>query len=150
MNHEDSLRDPLTHAVIGAFYDVYNTLAFGLPESLYARALEIELRRRGHEVAREVCFTVRYRGIEIGTLRLDMVVDGCVVVETKSTIELHRGAPRQVLGYLRASGIPVGLVLHFGPEPSVRRITLDGWRARVRDEASTSGDPGAIDEIPGS
>ncbi|AHG91842.1 GxxExxY protein [Gemmatirosa kalamazoonensis] len=149
MSHDESLRDPLTHGVIGAFYDVYNTLAYGLSESLYARALEIELRQRGHQIAREVCFTVRYKGIEIGTQRIDMVVDGCIVVETKSTIDLHRGAPRQVLGYLRASGIPVGLLLHFGPEPSVRRITLDGWRGRVRDEVSTHGDPAAIDEISG-
>lgn len=140
MTYDQPIDDPPTHSVIGAFYEVYNVLGYGLNEQLYARALEIELRARGHVVAREDCLTVRYKGHDIGTQRVDMLVDGRLIVETKSAIELHRGAPRQVLGYLRASGLPVGLLLHFGPEPTPRRITWEIGRRGTRPEAATDGD----------
>jgi GxxExxY protein len=140
MRHERPIDDPQTHSVIGAFYAVYKVLGYGLSEHLYARALEIELRARGHQVAREVCFTVHYKGHDIGTQRVDMLVDGRLIVDTKSTLELHKAAPRQVLGYLRASGLPVGLLLHFGPEPTARRITWDIGRRVGRDETSANGD----------
>src|SRR5574338_630685 len=107
----------LTHSVIGAFFEVYQHLGFGFLEHLYVRALELELRARGHRVARELCVPVSYKGRELGTQRLDLVVDDTVVVETKSTYELHRAAARQVRNYLRATHLEVGLLLHFGPEP---------------------------------
>jgi len=104
-----------TEAVIGAFYEVYNTLGFGFLEHIYIMALERELIARGHHVDREVGVRVMYKGEELGTQRLDMIVDGRVVVETKSTIDLNRSARRQVYNYLNATNLEVGLLLHFGP-----------------------------------
>ena len=119
----DGLHDEeLTGSVIGAFYEVYNVLGFGLLEQLYAAALEHELRARGHRVAREVAVRVAYKGTVIGRQRLDLVVDGRVVVETKSTYHLHPAAARQLFGYLGATGLEVGLLLHFGPEARFRRV----------------------------
>src|SRR6478672_7707747 len=89
-----------TEAVIGAFYEVYNTLGFGFLEHIYVMALERELIAHGHHVDREVSVRVMYKGEELGTQRLDMVVDGRVVVETKSTLDLNRSARRQVYNYL--------------------------------------------------
>jgi GxxExxY protein len=112
----------LTGSIIGAFYEVYNVLGFGLSEHLYSMALERELRARGHRVAREVWIEIWYKSELLGRQRLDLVVDDKVVVETKATLELHKGAPLQVLSYLRASRLEIGLVLHFGPEPGVKRL----------------------------
>lgn len=122
MPHSFLIEEALTRSVIGAFYRVYNTLGFGFLEHLYAKALERELITRRHKVAREVGVRIMYEGIELGLQRLDLVVDDTLVVETKSTAELHKHATRQVYNYLRATNLEVGLLLHFGPEPRFYRV----------------------------
>ena len=111
----------LTRSVIGAFFEVYNTLGYGYLEHVYVMALERELRARGHHVAREVGIMVRYKGEDLVQQRLDMVVDGRLVVEVKSSELLHPSAKRQLTNYLQGTRIQVGLLLHFGPEPKVHR-----------------------------
>jgi len=107
----------ITFSIIGAFYEVYNTLGFGFLEHVYTTALERELRARGHQVAREVRVRVYYKGEELTRQRLDMIVDDRIVVETKATLKLEKSAPRQLYNHLRATSLEVGLLLHFGPEP---------------------------------
>jgi GxxExxY protein len=113
--------EALTGSVIGAFFDVYNTLGHGFLEHVYVMALERELLARGHRVAREVGVRVMYKGAELATQRLDMLVEGRLVVEVKSTRELPKCAPRQLYNYLRATRLELGLLLHFGPEPRFHR-----------------------------
>jgi GxxExxY protein len=115
------LEEELTRSVIGAFFEVYNTLGSGFLEHVYVLALEYELLARGHRVAREVGVRVMYKGIELTTQRLDMLVDGKLVVEVKSTHDLHKTAPRQLYNYLRATDLELGLLFHFGPEPEFYR-----------------------------
>jgi GxxExxY protein len=110
-----------TAAIIGSFYEVYNTLGFGFLENIYLMALERELVARGHHVDREVAIRVMYKGDELSNQRLDMIVDGKVIVETKSTLDLHKSARRQLYNYLKATNLEVGLLLHFGPVASVYR-----------------------------
>ena len=129
MGRVQLLQEELTHSVIGAFYEVYNELGFGFLEHLYAVALERELLQRGHRVAREVNIEVMYKGEPLGTQRLDLVVDDVLVVEIKSTAQLHRAAPRQLLNYLRATRLEVGLLLHFGPEPKFYRVVSSNTRS---------------------
>lgn len=112
----------LTESVIGAFYEVYNILGFGFLEHIYMAALELELRARGHQVDREVWVTVTFKGVPIGKQRLDMVVDGKVIVEAKSTYDLRPGVLRQLQNYLCATHLQVGLFLHFGTEPKFYRM----------------------------
>ena len=83
------MRQRLTRSVIGGSYDVYNMIGFGFLEHIYVLGMECELRSRGHHVAREVLVQVSYKGQPVGKQRLDMVVDGKLVVETKSTYKLH-------------------------------------------------------------
>ena len=122
--------EQLTRSIIGAFYEVYNTLGYGYLEHVYVMALERELRARGHRVAREVGVMILYKGEELVQQRLDMVVDSRVVVEAKSTELVHPSAKRQLTNYLKGTGIEVGLLLHFGPEPKVHRAIFT--RARPR------------------
>ena len=114
--------EKLTGAIIGAFYSVYRALGFGFLEHVYIMALDRELRARGHHVAREVSVQIMYKGEELCRQRLDMVVDEKVVVETKSTYELHPAAQRQLYNYLRATKLDVGLLFHFGREPQLYRL----------------------------
>jgi GxxExxY protein len=112
----------LTQSVIGAFFDVYNTLGFGFLEHIYVMALERELLARKHRVAREVAVRVFYKDDLLGQQRLDMIVDNKLVVETKSTYDLHKHANRQLYNYLRSTNLEVGLLLHFGPTPQFHRV----------------------------
>jgi len=122
MSDRELIEEHLTESVIGAFYEVYNALGYRFLEQVYLAALERELRARGHAVGREVWVPVHYKGEEISKQRLDMIVDERLVVEVKSTQELHKSAPRQVYNYLRATRLQVGLLLHFGPEPAFYRL----------------------------
>ena len=114
--------EELTRLIIGAFYRVYNKLGYGFLEHVYAVALERELLRLGLRVAREYSVRVYYDGEELCQQRLDFVVNERVVIEIKSTTELHRAALRQVRSYLKASSLEVGLLLHFGPEAKFYRL----------------------------
>jgi GxxExxY protein len=73
---------------------------------------------------REVSIPIYYKGDLLTTHRIDMIVDGVVVVENKSTYALHPIARRQTLNYLRASNLEVALILHFGPEAKFHRLVL--------------------------
>jgi GxxExxY protein len=125
MNRRRLRSEELSRSIIGAFFKVYNSLGFGFLEHVYVMALERELRRRGHRVAREVAVQVRYEGEPICMQRIDMIVDDEIVVETKSTLDLHPAARRQLFNYLRATSLDVGLLLHFGPKPRVHREICD-------------------------
>ena len=122
MSENGLLERKTTAAIIGAFYEVYGKLGYGFLEHVYSLALERELVERGHTVSREVIVTVSYKGKPLTTQRLDMVVDGKVVVENKSTSVLPPFTRRQIHNYLKASTLEVGLILHFGPTAKFYRI----------------------------
>jgi len=130
--------EELTHSVIGAFFEVYNTLGFGFLETIYVMALERELMARGHHVAREFAVRINYKGHELGYQRLDLVVDDRLIVETKSTDKLHPQALRQLYNYLKATNLQVGLLLHFGPSGAkfYRQIHTSGWKQSVASAQS--------------
>ena len=134
------LEQELTESIIGAFYDAYNELRFGYLENVYRAAMEELLRSHGHVVMREVAVPVYFRGKEIARQRLDMVVDGRVVVEIKSTDILHPSAHRQLLSYLKSTELEVGLLLHFGPEARFYRAVTTK-KIRAQNDPSDPPDP---------
>jgi GxxExxY protein len=127
----------LTGSVIGAFYEVYNTLGFGFLEHLYVMALERELLARGHRVARELGVRVEYKGEVLGFQRLDLVVDETLVVEIKSTYDLNKAAKRQLYNYLRATSFEIGLLLHFGPTAKFHRLVAQNAKQLSAESASS-------------
>jgi GxxExxY protein len=116
------LHGDITGEIISAFYTVYNELGHGFLESVYVRALAIELFQRRMNVAREVPVTVFYKGVTVGTYRADLVVADTVIVEVKAAEHTSEADRPQLLNYLRASGKEVGLLLHFGPKAALRRV----------------------------
>ena len=129
--------ETLTESAIGAFYEVYNRLGFGFLEHVYVNALEYELLQRGHQVARELEVRVMYKGIEIASQRLDLVIDDKLVIETKSGYELHDASSRQLHNYLRATNLEVGLLFHFGPKPRFERLISQNRHHRGKSHNHT-------------
>jgi GxxExxY protein len=111
----------LSYEIVRAFYDVYNELGYGLLESIYARAMQILLEERGLRVEREVSVMVPFHGHSIGPQRIDMMVEGRVVVELKASDHLAPAAYQQLRSYVKASRLRLGILLHFGPKPAFRR-----------------------------
>lgn len=116
------LHAELSRSVLGAFHEVYDHVGYGMLEHLCSTALEDELRARGHIIGRGVTVGVHYEGRQIGTQRLDMVVDDTLVIEVKAVEVLHPSAFRQLLNYLRVTRYEVGLLLNFGPKPTFKRV----------------------------
>jgi GxxExxY protein len=108
--------------IIGAFFLVYNTLGFGFLERVYERAMYVALKNRGVRVERQVMFDVYFEGELVGRHRADLLVEGRVVVEVKATHTLPNASKRQLLNYLTALNLELGLVLHFGPTAQYYRV----------------------------
>jgi GxxExxY protein len=125
------LEADLTHSVIGSFYDVRRALGPGLREYIYALALERDLRGKGHRVEREVPVMIYYRGEPLAAQTIDMVVDGKLIVEHKAKEYLPDDASAQVFGYLAASDLELGLVLHYAKKPRFYRVIYEN-RFKVR------------------
>lgn len=96
--------------------EVHRTLGGpGLLEGVYEEALAWELEKRGLKVQRQVTVPIKYKGQNLGTpMRLDLLVEGVVVVECKATAEYHAIFESQVLTYLRMTGLKLGMVINFG------------------------------------
>jgi GxxExxY protein len=120
-NRTHLLERELTGQIISAFFECYNVLRHGFLESVYRRALAVELRSRGHECIEEGLIEVRYKGVAVGAYRYDLLVDGRVIVEAKAGQAIGPTDRHQLLNYLRATRIEVGLLFHFGPEPRFLR-----------------------------
>ena len=127
----------LTSSIIGAFYEVYNTLDFGFREDVYKSALEKELHALGHDVQREVRVVVHYKGEPIAVQIIDMLVDGKCVVEAKSSADLRPSWGRQLQNYLRATDLEVGLLLHFGLEAKFYRLVELRSKKRRKSNCDT-------------
>ena len=112
----------LSYSIVGGFYEVHNELGYGFNETIYARALEIVLRARGHVVDREYPMIVHFRGEQIGFHRCDMLVDKTVIVEIKATELLSPVSKQQTRNYLSTLKLDLGLLLHFGPKAASYRV----------------------------
>ena len=116
------LHHDLSGAVLGGFYNSYDEIGPGFPETVCQNALAVELRHLGIPFAREVRYPVHYLGVEVGLYRADFVVADSIIVEIKCADRIGKDPIRQVLYYLKASGLSVGLILNFGPRASIKRV----------------------------
>jgi GxxExxY protein len=114
--------DALTEQIIGVFYQVVNELGFGFLESVYCRAMAVALSQIGLEVDAELPVPVSFRGELVGIFRADLVVEGRVILELKTADQITKVHEAQLLHYLRASSIEIGLILNFAQAPKVRRM----------------------------
>ena len=118
--------DDLIHRVIGGLIRVHKELGPGFLENVYHRAVEIELRHLGIAFETEKEITLRYRGEKIGVHRLDLMIEGELVVELKTVEKLSKKHYAQVRSYLKAAAKPFGLLINFSDfQLDTRRVELD-------------------------
>ena len=122
----------LTERIIGTFYDVYNELGHGFLESLYVEALLIALVYAGFTVSQQLPIPVHFHSRKIGNYFADLVVGSDVVLELKAARSLDKAHEAQLLHYLRATEMEVGLLLNFGEKPQFRRLFYENNRKRIR------------------
>jgi GxxExxY protein len=111
----------LSKRVIGAFYSTYNELGYGFLESVYENAFAIQLEQSGLSVHRQHPIVVNFRGHLVGEFRADLLVEDVLLVEIKSANALLSIHEAQLLNYLKATGLKLGLLVNFGPRPQFRR-----------------------------
>ena len=111
---EDYKYKELTGRIIGAAMEVHKSLGNGFQEVIYQRALEIEFTAFNLNFNREFTIPISYRGYEIGSRRVDFLVEDIIAVELKAIIQLEDVHLAQAKNYLEAYNLEVGLLLNFG------------------------------------
>jgi GxxExxY protein len=118
------LHSELTGQVIRLFFKVYNKLGSGFLEKVYEHALIIELKKAGIPFLQQAPINVFYDSTKIGLYYADLLIDEKVIVEIKACEYLLETHEAQLVNYLKATEIEVGLLLNFGPEPEIKRRLL--------------------------
>ena len=142
MTQEKLLHAELTERIIKAYYHVYNTLGYGFLEKVYENALIVTLRKWGLEVQQQVPIAVRFEGEIVGKYFADGIVAGLVILEMKAVENLDEAHEAQLLNYLKASDVEVGLLLNFGKKPEFKRKAFSNdRRGAKRPSISSPSDP---------
>jgi len=121
MDTMDLLHKEITEKIIKAFYNVYNTLGYGFLEKVYENAMAIELRKMGLEIKCQYPITVFYESEIVGEYFADIIVNGIVVIELKASNCLKEENECQLINYLKATKIELGLLMNFGKEAEYKR-----------------------------
>jgi GxxExxY protein len=119
MKHQE-----LTGQIIQCAYKVHNTLGFGFLEAVYRNALLIELTKNGLQAAKEQPIRVSYDGQQVGDYAADILVENRIILELKSIKDLHPAHEAQLVNYLKATGLEVGLLINFGEHVEIKRKVL--------------------------
>lgn len=139
MTTESNLKhSELTQRVIGIFYDVYNELGYGFLECVYEESLVFALKAAGLEVNRQVPVPVWFRHNKVGEFRADVLVEQTLLLELKCARTLDPAHEAQLLHYLKATEIEIGLLLNFGTKPQFRRLLSDNERKKIRENPCES------------
>jgi GxxExxY protein len=120
---KDVLYPDLSYRIMEAAFEVHNQLGPGFPETIYERALLIELAAREISCLQQVDVPVCYKGQDLGAFRLDLVVEGKIILELKALSSLNDLSKQQLRSYLKASGLRLGILINFGA-PRVESVRI--------------------------
>lgn len=118
------IHEELSKEIIGAFYKVHKVLGFGFLENVYQNALHKELVSRGMKCECQKELDVYYKGEIVGVYRADMVVENRIILELKAVSSLRPEHEWQLVNYLKATNLQVGLLLNFGVSAEIKRKIL--------------------------
>ncbi len=128
MNIDNYKHSEITEKIIRAFYKVYNTLGYGFLEKVYENALFIELESIGLLVEKQGQIKVYYEEKEVGLYFADLIVEEHIIIELKATETLCEEHEFQLINYLKATEIEVGLLLNFGKKPELKRMVFSNYK----------------------
>ena len=115
------IQQELSHRIINCFYEVYNTLGYGFLEKVYENALYFELINNGMPCRRQVPIKVLYKDFPVGDYYADIVVEDKIILELKAASALSTEHECQLINYLKATDIEIGILLNFGTKPQFSR-----------------------------
>ncbi len=122
--NENYKHSEITKKIINAYYNVYNTLGYGFLEKVYENAMMVELRKFNLICERQKLIKVVYENHDVGEYYADIIVNGLVIIELKAAESLCLEHECQLVNYLKATNIEVGLLLNFGKQPEFKRKVL--------------------------
>ncbi len=125
-NNTIIIYEDLSYQIMGAIFEVHKELGPGFLESVYEKALLLELTSRGMKVDVEKVFDLTYKGKKVGTHRLDLIVENKVVVELKTVERFAAHHTAQLLSYLKASGHRLGILVNFSKAKVESRRVVTG------------------------
>ena len=138
MNADRFKYKEITNIILGSFYEVYNELGDGFLESVYENAFYIVLTGYGLCVEKQKDISVFFRGKVIGDFKADLIVNEKVILELKAVRTLNPAHEAQLIHYLKATNIEVGLLLNFGEKPEFKRFVYDNKRKNISDDPRRS------------
>ncbi len=121
LNADNFKHTELTEQIIQVFYKVYNTLGYGFLEKVYENAMFHELTSIGLDVKRQHPIVVFYDSVEVGSYYADLIVEDLVIIELKAAESICEEHECQLINYLKATDVEVGLLLNFGKKPQIKR-----------------------------
>ena len=131
LKNMEYLHQDISDKIIKAFYNVFNTLGYGFLEKVYEKAMLIELRKLGLQAQNQFPIKVYYESELIGEYFADIIVEQKVIIELKAHENLCPEHEAQLLNYLKATEIELGLLLNFGKEPQIKRKIFTNDRKRI-------------------
>lgn len=123
----------ITGKIIKTFYKVYNALGYGFAEKVYENSMFLELSQLGFKVEQQKPINVFYMNKLVGEYFSDLVIEDCVIIELKANESLSSANEAQLLNYLKATKIEVGLLLNFGQKPDYKRKYFTNDRKNLLD-----------------
>ena len=135
---ETYLHKELTDKIIRCFYNVYSELGFGFLENVYQNALYFELMSNQFKVETQKAIEVYYQNRFVGTYRADLLVNDSIILELKAVEYLIEEHELQLINYLKATNIEIGLLLNFGKKPEIRRKIFTNDRKKICENQVSS------------
>jgi GxxExxY protein len=129
----DFLHKSLSDAILKIYYEVYNTLGYGFLEKVYQNAMCLELKNQGYHVESQKQIKVYYKGIVVGEYYADLIIDETIILELKACEFLMDAHKAQLINYLKATNIEVGLLLNFGETPEFKRFIYTNNRKNLNN-----------------
>ena len=115
------LHKDTTDIILKSFYKVYNNLGYGFLEKVYENAFLYELRNQGLDCEKQKPIKVYYEQIQVGEYYADIIVNECIILELKAAESIAEEHEFQLINYLKATEIEIGLLLNFGKNPEFKR-----------------------------
>jgi GxxExxY protein len=135
----------LTEKLIGIFFSIYNELGHGFLESVYEQAFSVVLAENDVPFQRQIAIPVWFHGRQIGEFRADLLISAKVLIELKTGRDIDSAWEKQLLNYLRATDVEVGLIFNFGPTAQFRRYVFENDKKNPRNPRES-----AEKKLPGS
>jgi GxxExxY protein len=128
---DNYIHSEITDKIIGCAYDVYNQLGFGFAEKVYENAMMIKLPQKGLEVVQQTPINLYFEGNLVGEYFADILVNSKVILELKAVSSLSKAHEVQLVNYLKATGIKVGLLINFGEKLKITRRVFKSYTISV-------------------